>query len=43
MRTKIIINSLILEQMSRFNFLGNDIGYDRNYDLDVKLGKFQTT
>ena len=25
--------------MSQFNYLENDIGYDRDYDIDVKLGK----
>ena len=32
----------MVEQESHFINLGNDIGYDRNYDIDVKLGKFQT-
>ena len=27
--------------MSHFNYLENDIGYDRNCDIDVKLDKFQ--
>ena len=22
--------------------MGSDTGYDRNYEIDVKLGKFQT-
>ena len=22
--------------MSHFNYLGNDIGYDKNYDIDVR-------
>lgn len=28
--------------MSRFNYLENDIGYGRNYGIDIKLDKFQT-
>ena len=36
-----MINNQIVEQMSHFNNLGNDIGYDKNYDIDVTLGKFQ--
>ena len=38
-RTKIIINYQIVEQASHYNSLGNDISYDRNRDIDVKLGK----
>ena len=37
-----MISDRILEQVSHFNFLIKDIGYDRNCDIDVKLGKFQT-
>ena len=33
--TKIMIIDRILEQVSQFNYLVNDIGYDRNYDSDV--------
>ena len=40
-RTKIMINGRILEQVSHFNYLGNDTGCHRNYDINVKLGKFQ--
>ena len=32
----------IVEQVNRFNYWGNNIGYYRNSDIDVKLGKFQT-
>ena len=39
-RTKIMISDRILEQVSHFNYL--DISYDRNYNIDVKLCKFQT-
>ena len=31
----------ILKQVSYFNYSENDIGYDRNYDIDVISGKFQ--
>ena len=41
-RTKIMLNDRILEQVSYFIYLGNDIGYDIIYDIDVKLGKIQT-
>ena len=36
-RTKIMISDRILKQVNRFNYLGNDSGYDRNYDIDVEL------
>ena len=31
----------LLSQDFVFNYLGNNVGYDRNYDIDVKLGKFK--
>ena len=37
-----MISNRILEQVTHFNYIGNDISYDKNYDIDVKLGKFQT-
>ena len=37
-RTRIMISDRILEKVRYFNYLGND----RNIDIDVKLGKFQT-
>ena len=37
-----MINDRILEQVSYFNYLGNGIGYDRKYDIYVKVGRFQT-
>ena len=37
-----MINDRILEHVRHYNYLENDIRYDRNYDIDVKLGKFQT-
>ena len=36
-RTK-TISDRILEQVSHFNYLENDIGYDRKYGTDVTLG-----
>ena len=40
-RTKIIINDQTIEQVNHFNYLGHDIGYDKDYDIDKKLAKFQ--
>ena len=40
-RTKIIIDDQVIEQMRYFNYLGNDIGYYKSYDIDVKIRKFQ--
>lgn len=40
-RTKIIINDHIIEQVNHFNYLGHDIGYDKDHDIDIKLAKFQ--
>ena len=40
-RTKIMTNNRILEQVSYFNYSRNDIGYDRNNYIEIKLGKFQ--
>ena len=37
-----MINNQILEQVNHFNYLVNDTGYHRNYDVDFKLDKFQT-
>ena len=42
-RTKIMISHRILEQVSHFNYLGNYTGYDRNYGINVMLGKFHGT
>ena len=30
-----------IEQLSHFNYLGNDIGSDRNYDIYIMSGKLQ--
>ena len=40
-KTKIVIKHQIVEQVSRFNYLRNNIGYDENYDINVNLGKLQ--
>lgn len=40
-RTKIIINNRCIEQVSHFNYLGSDVGYDKDYDVDNKICKFQ--
>ena len=34
-------NYQIIEQVSHFDYLANDIGCDKNFDIDVKLGEFQ--
>ena len=31
-----LISGRIIEKVSQFNYLGSDIDYDRNYDIDVK-------
>ena len=42
-RTKIMFSDGIIEQLSHFNHFGmTDIGYDRNCNIDVKLGKVST-
>lgn len=40
-RTKIVLKGQILEQVSHFSYLGNDIGYDKDFDIDMKLHRFQ--
>ena len=40
-RTKIIINNRCIEQVNHFNYLGSDVGYDKDYDVDNKICKFQ--
>ena len=37
-----MINEQIVEQVCRFNYLGNDIDHGKNYDIGVKLDEFQT-
>ena len=41
-RTKIIIDDQIVEEVNHFIYLRNEIGYDRNCHIVVNLGKFQT-
>lgn len=43
-KTKIIITDKIInitEEASHLNYLKTDIGYSKNYDIDVKLRKYQ--
>ena len=40
-RTKICINDNILEQVTTFNYLGCDIGFDDDNDVKKKLHRFQ--
>ncbi|XP_075210534.1 uncharacterized protein LOC142317874 [Lycorma delicatula] len=40
-RSKIIFDGQILEQVRVFNYLGCDLSYDRNIDIDKKLSRFE--
>lgn len=40
--TKIINNDQITEWVNLFNYLGNDMGYSKNYHVDVTLSKLQS-
>ena len=40
LRTTIIINDEILEQVSQFNYLGCNISYQFSNDVEFKLAKF---
>lgn len=40
-RTKIAIENKCIEQINKFNYLGNSISYDKECDVDNKLQKFQ--
>lgn len=40
-RSKIVINGNIIDQVSHFNFLGCDISYEYENDVDNKLHKYQ--
>ena len=42
LRTKIIINDKILEQVSQFTYLGCSISYQASNDVEPKLAKFFT-
>lgn len=41
-RAKIIINSKPIEQVLHFNYLGCDISYNYDNDIDRKLNKYQS-
>jgi hypothetical protein len=41
-RTKIVIDNNILEQVSHFNYLGNEITYMQEKDIHNKLNKFSS-
>jgi len=36
-RTKIVIDNKIIEQVNSFNYLGNMISYEKELDIDNKL------
>ena len=40
MRTKILIDNKIIEQVNLFNYLGNIISYEGELDIDNKLFNF---
>ena len=40
MRTKIVIDNKIIEQVNLFNYLGNVIPYEGELDIDNKLNNF---
>jgi len=39
-RTKIVIDTKIIEQINLFNYLGNMIPYEGELDIDNKLNNF---
>jgi len=39
-RTKIVIDNGIIEQVNLFNYLGNVISYEYELDIDSKLNNF---
>jgi hypothetical protein len=39
-RTKIIIDNRIIEQVNLFNYLGNTISYEKDLDIDNKLHNY---
>jgi len=39
-RTKIVTDNKIIEQVNMFNFLGNMISYEGELDIDNKLNNF---
>ena len=40
-RSKIVLDNKTLEQVSHFRYLGCDISYDRERDIDEKINRFQ--
>lgn len=42
-KTKLVIVDQRVEQVNRFMYLGNDITYDKDRDIDNKLNKYQNT
>ena len=36
-RTKIVLDNAIIEQVNLFNYLGNIISYEGELDIDIKL------
>jgi hypothetical protein len=40
-RTEIFINDTILERVSHFKYLGSDVSYENNKDIDEKVAKFR--
>ena len=39
-RTKIVIDNKIIEQVNMFNYLGNMISYEKEMDTDKKLHNY---
>jgi hypothetical protein len=39
-RTKIVIDNKIMEQVNSFNYLGNMISYGKELDIDNKLDNY---
>jgi hypothetical protein len=39
-RTKIVVDNKIIEQVNMFNYLGNMISYERELDIDNKLNNY---
>ena len=40
MRTKIVIDNKIIENINLFNYLGNMVSYEGELDIDNKLNRF---
>lgn len=40
-RSKICIDNIMLKQTSRFNYLGNNVSYDCDRDVQLKLARYQ--